>query len=494
MRLITLTLMAALAAAQAGAAPQTQDKAAVALKAAMDKEVLDGNLKAAIEAYKKLAQGKDRAVAAKALVRMGQCYDKLGDTEARKAYERVVREFADQKDAVEDANKHLVALGRVGTATGPVARLVSAIGVGTWVFGPSPDGRFLLQRSGLGLELRDITTGETRLLTKDSNGAAAFSRDGKTIAFVRWSENASSVWTVRADGKDERLVWRPGKDWHVESVLGWLPDGIRLIIQAGNKEPHRLMSVSLSDGSTTTLKEDKWFPDPQLSPDGKFVAYSRRVRETPAKDEIRLLSMEDHSEAVVFQDPAMAEDPRWTPDSKGILFTGDQRLPGVVRDLWMLRVSNGKPQGRAELVKTDMGESTGAVTSSGTYYYKQSTGFPQTLAVEFDPASGKTVGEPTPVSRQSGVMSGNPSISYDGHWLSFFRSSPDKHAILVMHSLETDEEKVFPTVLPIGMNTTIFPDGKSVVAIDWRNGPSTGFLRIDANTGEIGRASCRERV
>lgn len=38
----------------------------------------------------------DRAVVATALVRMAECYQKLGDAESRKIYERVAREFADQ--------------------------------------------------------------------------------------------------------------------------------------------------------------------------------------------------------------------------------------------------------------------------------------------------------------------------------------------------------------------------------------------------------------
>src|SRR6266542_676142 len=72
------------------------------LGAAMHQEEVQGDLKGAIAAYQKVvaAKGVSRKTAAEALVRMGQCYEKLGDTESRKAYERVVREFADQKEAV----------------------------------------------------------------------------------------------------------------------------------------------------------------------------------------------------------------------------------------------------------------------------------------------------------------------------------------------------------------------------------------------------------
>src|SRR5512140_1136792 len=100
------------------AAPQRNGQADVLFERAVQKETADGDLKGAIEMYRKLAAGANRAVAAKALIRMGQCYEKLGDADARKAYERVVREFADQKDAVAEAHR------RLGDKPGVVARMI----------------------------------------------------------------------------------------------------------------------------------------------------------------------------------------------------------------------------------------------------------------------------------------------------------------------------------------------------------------------------------
>ncbi|MBP1602624.1 MAG: hypothetical protein H6Q06_2775, partial [Acidobacteria bacterium] len=59
------------------------DRAEVALQAAIKKEMVDGDLKGAIEQYKKIAQSGNRAAAARALVRMGQCQERLGEAEAR---------------------------------------------------------------------------------------------------------------------------------------------------------------------------------------------------------------------------------------------------------------------------------------------------------------------------------------------------------------------------------------------------------------------------
>src|SRR6266568_9109508 len=79
------------------------------LGAALHREEVQGDLKGAIAAYQKVvaAPGVSRKTAAEALVRMGQCYEKLGDAESRKAYERVVLEYADQKEAVAMARARL---------------------------------------------------------------------------------------------------------------------------------------------------------------------------------------------------------------------------------------------------------------------------------------------------------------------------------------------------------------------------------------------------
>ena len=96
------TIAIALAAlfAVSGMLAQTSRTADVQFKAAQHKEQVEGDLKGAIEQYKKLAENKDRAIAAKALIQMAECYQKLGDAESQKLYQRVVREFADQKDAL----------------------------------------------------------------------------------------------------------------------------------------------------------------------------------------------------------------------------------------------------------------------------------------------------------------------------------------------------------------------------------------------------------
>src|SRR3954470_20918538 len=72
----------------------------VALRAAMETETVKGDLKAALEQYRKIARSGIRPLAAQALLHMAECYQKLGDTQSRGVYERIIKEYADQKDAV----------------------------------------------------------------------------------------------------------------------------------------------------------------------------------------------------------------------------------------------------------------------------------------------------------------------------------------------------------------------------------------------------------
>ena len=62
---------------------QTPRSADVQFKAAQHEEEVEGDLKGAIELYRTVAEGGDRALAARALIRMGESYEKLGNVEAK---------------------------------------------------------------------------------------------------------------------------------------------------------------------------------------------------------------------------------------------------------------------------------------------------------------------------------------------------------------------------------------------------------------------------
>src|SRR5262249_27065590 len=77
-----------------GVIAQQRKQQEIDLQAAIRTETVNGDLKAAIKQYSEIVSKykTDRAVAAMALVRMADAYQKMGDAESRKIYELVVRE------------------------------------------------------------------------------------------------------------------------------------------------------------------------------------------------------------------------------------------------------------------------------------------------------------------------------------------------------------------------------------------------------------------
>jgi len=142
--LVLLAATVLTAGVQITSAQQAAAQAEKLLASAQHKATIDGDLKGAIEEYRKIVAGagSNRALAAQALIEMAQCHQKLGDAEARRIYERIVRDYADQVEAVKSAR------ARLGGAEPAVAaaRGDRAVWTGRDVdlFGTiSPDGRFL---------------------------------------------------------------------------------------------------------------------------------------------------------------------------------------------------------------------------------------------------------------------------------------------------------------------------------------------------------------
>ena len=82
------------------------------------------DLNAAIADYQALAAqfDQDRQVAATAIYRLGECYRKLGQTnDAVTQYQRLIREFADQKDLVSLSQQNLTGLSQ---KDGPVVEII----------------------------------------------------------------------------------------------------------------------------------------------------------------------------------------------------------------------------------------------------------------------------------------------------------------------------------------------------------------------------------
>src|SRR4051794_5585174 len=89
--------------------PQSAD---VRFRAAQQTETIEGDLKAAIKMYERIVEDRSTSsdIAARSLIRIGMCHERLGSAEARKAYERVLSRFADQSEPAKEARMRLARL------------------------------------------------------------------------------------------------------------------------------------------------------------------------------------------------------------------------------------------------------------------------------------------------------------------------------------------------------------------------------------------------
>src|SRR5437588_13080999 len=83
-------------------------------QAAIQKEQAEGDLRGAMRLYESIASdGKaTRPERARALIRLAECHEKLGEKNAVAVYQKVTREYADQEEAVARARARLGALER----------------------------------------------------------------------------------------------------------------------------------------------------------------------------------------------------------------------------------------------------------------------------------------------------------------------------------------------------------------------------------------------
>jgi Tol biopolymer transport system component len=510
--LFTATLAAVLVMAGigGGAWAQNPDRNEVALHAAMKKETVDGDLKGAIEAYKKLAQSRDHAIAAKALVRMGECYEKLGDAEARKAYERVVRDFGDQKDLAERARTRLAALERAGGLSHPpgiTLRKAWTLGRGPgWIEGtPTPDGRyhcFTDWETG-DLAVRDLVTGQSRRLTnkgtwKDSDEfaeACAISGDGRQVAFSWSTGDKEELYELRVmgmDGSPPRVVFRDKEVAYYVQPFQWTADGKHILTTLVKRRQYvRLVLIPAAGGPVRvvkTLADWAWYAS--LSPDGRFLVYDQPG---PGGHDIFLLSVEGGQEIPLVRHPADDFAPIWMPDGKRVLFVSDRT---GTTGFWTIHVVDGKPQGSPELLKNGAGgrwiRPNGFTRQGSFYYYSSGTGTHEVYVAEVDPAAGKVLRQPAPVAARFLGSNSGPSWSPDGRRLAYYSQRSDTHAAvggptLVIHSVETDEERDVPvTLVQLPYPVRWFPDGKSVLVSAW-DSPKRDLValyRVDIQTGD----------
>jgi len=336
----TLAWLVVLSAALlvADAVPQAADPGAL-LRAAIEKEEVDGDLNAAMAQYKQIIanNGNNRAVAANALVRLAGCYEKLGQEDARKVYETVIRDYGDQREYASKARERLAALRAGSTPAVRQSRMaIRRVPKFDMYAKPSPDGKYLafVDWTAGNLAIQDLATGSTRLLTKDGAWGdnsryaefSAWSRDSKRIAFT-WTvsgvkENRSELRIVSLSGEAApRAIPIPCERGIIP--LDWSPDGSRILcacsglalINAGNGEVEKL---GLDVGPATWLEF-------RFTEDGDSILYSYPTGGTGTAQDIYQRNLKTGATKAIVEHPSVDLLVGILPGSDWLLFASNRR-------------------------------------------------------------------------------------------------------------------------------------------------------------------------
>ncbi|MBI4908175.1 MAG: PD40 domain-containing protein [Acidobacteria bacterium] len=481
-------------------AAQQAEAAETLLQTAIKKEVVDGNLAGAIEGYQKaLAAAKgNRPVTAKTLLRLAECYQKMGDGQSRAMYERVIREYPDQKESVAVARDRLG--GKAGASDGIVTRQV-------WV-GPnrddylgaiSADGRLLPysdQTTG-DLAIRMLATGETRRLTnkgpwtqskEEAEWPGAISADGKTVAYGWAGKNGFELRTMPVVGGDARVLVRNEEISEIEPAA-WSSDGGYIVAVVRRKDRNnQIVLVATNDGRMRTLKSLEWrYPRKvSLAPDNRSIVYDAPAHSTQAQRDIFLLATDGSRETAIVEHPADDYGALWTPDGKRIAFLSNR---SGETGLWVVPVTEGKA-GAAEEIHAGVGARNQAkplgFSRNGSYYYASGgTGTSDVYVAEWDAETGRVKGMPSRLSERNVGRNIDPVISPDGKQVAY--RSLRREGMTVVRSLETGAERdVTFEGAPPGPQVW-FGDSRALLRFGTDSEGRQAMYRLEVETGQVRR-------
>lgn len=482
-----------------------QQTAEMLYEEAMLKKDGDGNLPAAIKLFQQILAEfpQNRKIAGQAQLQIGLCYEKLGESEALKAYKKVIAEFADQSLVFETAKARLAVLETKKSTPQMKGDELSLRKVSIPYGEPSPDGKYIaFENENEGLSLYELSTGNKKVIVEVEKDQPLFatlecpgncwSPSGNQIAYMVWHtpNGLEDLHIIDKSGSNHRLLFS-NLDRNVWGIAGWTPDEKYIVVSLVNKNrTESYVKISISDGHLEELitsdNLDSEFL--RLSPDGKYLAYNFSKEKQSWNNDIRIYSFDRASHSDLIIHPASDELIGWSPDGGHILFISDRTGDNSI---WAQSVKNGNPVGEAKLIKTFSGRiDPMGFTNDGALYFEEHHFGSDVYMAHVDLETGKTLQKPEKVEKKYSGFTTNSFWSTDGKYLGYLvRSEKERitRDLNKLRILSMEDGSKRDIVFDFSANLYIIPrwssDGKYIY-LHGNKDRKSYFYKLDVNSGK----------
>jgi Tol biopolymer transport system component len=395
-----------------------------------------GDLKGAIALFEEIIKKypNERDYAANSLLYIGMCYEKLGKSEARNAYSRLVQDYGDQAQPVKEARSRLarmeaVEAGRIPEKTGLVFRKLDFPGSGaTPQIRLSPDGRKVLyigiqdEEPRYSIRVFDFTSGKSKTLVEGIDGnywthIFCWSPDANRVVYL---SRRGELMMINPEGGKPVPFWAaPDKETEI-FPLDWSGQNHSILVSILNGSQVRFAMIPENGGEARTIVSgdesvlEYWA---QFSPDGKFIV----GRKTKDKNNDVYVWAVDGSDTInITNHPADDSYPYWSPDGKYIVFLSDR---SKTVDLWAVSMAGSQPAGNPIRIQANIGKN------------KAPTDFTKSGQLVFDADEGSMTNPADlfvlPVDPKTNEAQGlfQPYAKYPLDGLGDYRWSPDGQRI-----------------------------------------------------------------